>query len=144
MYIKLIFKREVWNVPGCNAGYIDALYTPPVVVEKLRDDEKPGCYMPVRSLLHATKPDVWCYYADCHEMSKADIKNALSLFSSFYDFENKGMPSVLSGVAPEQNEIIANLHIAIGNAVSPYQEWRQFMSGNGIGSVDEMVNKLMC
>lgn len=143
MYIKLTFKRQEWSVPNSNSGFIDALFVAPAIVKKIPDGEQANCYGP-RSQFLSPSPDIITYYLDCGDATKVDIQNALKLFGGLYDVEAKGWPALLASSDPESNEIIANLKIALFNAMHSYPEWKQFQLVNSMSTTEDLINVLTC
>lgn len=144
MYIKLIFKRQEWNVPNANNGYIDGLYVAPAIVKELPHGVQANCFSPARSQFLAMTPEIISYYLDCGDATKSDIQNALKLFNGLYDVEAKGLPAALASSDPDGNEIIANSKIALFNATHSYTEWKQFQLVNSMSTAEDFINSLTC
>lgn len=142
MYIKMLFKREAWNVPGCSSGCCDVLFGAPKIVDVLPADISADCYCPVRSQFAAKSPDVFCYYLDCGAMKKPDIKKAIKLLASHYKFDADQLPAVLVGSAPVENEIILNMKIALANILRAQSEHQPYLSENNMTQVDDVVKTL--
>jgi hypothetical protein len=139
MFIKLIFKREPWNTPGSPDVLVDRLFAEPAILDELPADAEADQCAPVRSLLNAQNPDVFSFYLDCGDASRENVEKAVQLFARHYKSKAEGLPVVQSTPAGAENEIIANMRVALENAVRKPDERGQFLRTSGMNSIDDLV-----
>lgn len=117
MYIKLHFKFVPWVVPQVASGINAILINKPDIVAELPPGTKANVHTKkLRSLMKKDMVQA-TYYLDCEELVEEQVETVLESFAAHYHHyaDNKLPGTRLTGLNPENNEIILNLKVAVEN-----------------------------